>query len=131
MNQSRRQFLAAAAASASTLSLAGCIAPMVAPHGHRSSYTSQILKSKKQNTVFHWADAAMQQVRDQRVLTPRAAYNYGLAMAAGFLAANGIVQAYDDPFGIGAGPRGADPEVAYGVAFSIAAAEAFQKALPV
>ena len=127
MNQSRRQFLAAVAAAASTLSLAGCIAPKVAPHGHRSSYTSQILKPENQNTVFHWADVAMQQVRDQRVLTPRAAYNYGLAMAAGFLAANGIVQAYDEPFGIGVGPRDADPEVAYGVAFSIAAAEAFQQ----
>ena len=48
-------------------------------------------------------------------------------MSAGFLAANGIVQAYDEPFGIGAGPADGDPEVAYGVAFAIAAAEAFQQ----
>ncbi len=124
MTHSRRQFLAAAAA---TFGLAGCVGPHVAPHGHSSSYTSQFLRPQNRNTVFHWVDAALQQVRDQRVLTPRAAYNYGLATAAGFLAANGIVQAYDEPFGIGAGPRGADPEVAYGVAFATAAAEAFQQ----
>ena len=122
MTHSRRRFLAAAAA-ACTLPITAC----VGPYGHRSSYTSQILKARNRNTVFHWVDVALQQVRDQRVLTPRAAYNYGLATTAGFLAANGIVQAYDEPFGIGPGPRGADPEVAYGVAFAIAAAEAFQQ----
>ena len=127
MNHTRRQFLAAAAAAASTLSLAGCAGPHVASRGHRSSYANQILKPQNANTVFHWVDAALQQVRDQRVLTPRAAYNYGLATAAGFLAANGIVQAYGEPFGIGSGPRDADPEVAYGIAFAAAAAEAFQQ----
>ena len=127
VNWSRRRFLAGVALAASTASIAGCAGPHVAPFGHRSSYTGQIVKPKHRNTVFHWVDAALQQVRDQRVLTPRAAYNYGLATAAGFLAANGVVQAYDEPFGIGAGPRDADPEVAYGVAFAIAAAEAFQQ----
>ena len=127
MSHTRRQFLAAAAAAASTLSMAGCAGPYVASRGHRSSYASQILKPQNANTVFHWVDAALQQVRDQRVLTPRAAYNYGLATAAGFLAANGIVQAYGEPFGIGSGPRDADPEVAYGIAFAAAAAEAFQQ----
>ena len=124
---SRRRFLAGAAVAASVASLAGCAGPHVASFGHRSSYSSQIVKPQHQNTVFHWVDAALQQVRDQRVLTPRAAYNYGLATAAGFLAANGVVQAYDEPFGIGYGPRDADPEVAYGVAFASAAAEAFQQ----
>ena len=127
MTHTRRQFLAAAAAAASTLTVAGCAGPHVASQGHRSSYTSQILKPQNANTVFLWVDTALQQVRDQRVLTPRAAYNYGLATAAGFLAANGIVQAYDEPFGIGPGPRDADPEVAYGIAFATAAAEAFQQ----
>ncbi|MDE0409815.1 MAG: vanadium-dependent haloperoxidase [Alphaproteobacteria bacterium] len=127
MSHTRRQFLAAAAAAASTLSMAGCAGPHVASPGHRSSYTSQILKPQNRNTVFLWVDAVLQQVRDQRVLTPRAAYNYGLSTAAGFLAANGIVQAYDEPFGIGHGPREADPEVAYGIAFATAAAEAFQQ----
>ena len=41
--------------------------------------------------------------------------------------ARGIGQAYSEPFGIGAGPPDADPEVAYGVAFATAAAEAFQQ----
>ena len=48
-------------------------------------------------------------------------------MVSGFLAANGIVGAYDEPYGIGAGPQGADAEVAYGIAFASAAAEAFQQ----
>ena len=127
MNQSRRQFLSTAVSAASTLAVSGCVGPHVAPVGHRSSYVSQVLRPGMENTVFHWVDAALQQVRDQRVLTPRAAYNYGLATAAGFLAANGIVQAYSEPFGIGTGPSNGDPEVAYGVAFAIAAAEAFQQ----
>ena len=124
---SRRRFLAGAALAASTVSVAGCAGPHVAPYGHRSSYAGQIVKPQHRNTIFHWVDAALQQVRDQRVLTPRAAYNYGLATAAGFLAANGVVQAYGEPFGIGPGPRDADPEIAYGVAFAMAAAEAFQQ----
>ena len=119
---SRRQFLTGAA-TASAFLAAGC----ASSYGHRSSYLSQILNPQNQNTVFHWVDITLQQVRDQRVLAPRAAYNYALPMAAGFLAANGIVRAYDEPFGIGPGPSGADPEVAYGAAFAVAAAEAFQQ----
>ena len=107
--------------------MAGCAGPHVASQGHRSSYASQILKPQNRNTVFLWADAALQQIRDQRLTPPRAAYNCGLAMAAGFLAANGIVRAYGEPFGIGSGPRDADPEVAYGIAFAAGAAEAFQQ----
>ena len=122
MDYSRRQFLIGAVA-ASTFPAAGC----VSPYGHPSSYTTQILKPQSQNTVFHWVDVALQQVRNQRILTPRAAYNYALTTVAGFLAANGIVQAYEEPFGVGPGPRGANPEVAYGVAFATAAAEAFQQ----
>ncbi len=123
MNISRRRFLAASAAAVCTLPFSGC----VTPHGHRSSYTTPILEPQHQNTVFHWIDVALQQVRDQRLAPPRAAYNLGLATAAGFLAANGIVQAYVEPYGMGPGPRGADPEVAYGMAFAVAASEAFQQ----
>ena len=122
MKYSRRQFLATATA-ATALPSAGC----VGPRDDRSSYLNQVLEPRNRNTVFHWIDTALQQVRDQRLLTPRTAYNLGLTTAAGFLAANGIVRAYDEPYGIGPGPRGADPEVAYGVAFAIAAAEAFQQ----
>ena len=119
---SRRQFLAAGAAM-TALPAAGCVGTL----DDRSSYLGQVLKPGNRNPVFHWVDAALQQVRDQRLKPPRAAYVCSLPMAAGFLAANGIVQAYDEPFGIGTGPHGADPEVAYGVAFAIAASEAFRQ----
>jgi len=33
--------------------------------------------------------------------------------AAGFCCATAYCRPYDDPFGIGFGPRGADPEMAY------------------
>ena len=123
MNYSRRRFLAAAASAACILPFSGC----VSSNSRRWSYTAPILKPHNDNTVFHWIDLALQQVRDQRLSPPRAAYNLGLTTAAGFLAANGVVRAYGEPFGIGPGPRGADPEVAYGVAFAVAAAEAFQQ----
>ena len=64
MDHSRRKFLAGtAAAAASTLPIAGCLAPKAAPHGHRSSYTSQILQPGNANTVFHWTDVALQVLR--------------------------------------------------------------------
>lgn len=115
------------ATAAAAVPLAGGVGVSAVSRAQGSSYASQILGPGKQNAVFHWVDAALQQIRDQRVLAPRAAYNLGLATAAGFLAANGIARAYGEPFGIGNGPHGADPEVAYGVAFSLAAAEAFQQ----
>ena len=122
MNYTRRQFLKSTAA-ASALLATGC----AGPQGNKTSYTSQIIKPKNRNTIFRWVDEALQQVRDQRATAPLAAYCCSLPLAAGFLAANGILQAYEEPFGVGSGPRGADPEVAYGVAFAHAAAEAFQQ----
>ena len=127
MNTSRRQSLTAAAAAASVLSVTGCIAPRVADYGHRSSYTTPILKPENRSTVFDRVDAALQTVRDQRLPPPRAAYMCALPMAAGFLAANAITGTYDEPSGVGDGPARADPEVAYGIAFATAAAEAFQQ----
>lgn len=119
----RRKVLKGAAASAAAMGAAGC----AANYGSNSSYLTPVLKPENQSTVFHWVDVVMQQVRDQRVPPPRAAYNFSMPMAAGFLAANGILQEYDEPFGIGSGPKGADPEVAYGVAFGMTAAESFQQ----
>ena len=72
-------------------------------------------------------DIVLRQTRDQRVVTPREACNCCLASAAVFLAANGIVQAYNEPFGIGPGSGEADPKVACGVAFGAGAAEAFKQ----
>lgn len=123
MTEVTRRNLLIGGAAASAMATSGCVGSF----GSGASYTTKILKPENQNTVFHWVDAVMQQVRDQRVPPPRAAYNLAMPMAAGFLAANGILRAYDEPFGIGQGPAGADPEVAYGVAFATAAAEVFQQ----
>jgi len=122
MLTSRRRFLGGAAA-ASALLTTGCVGSF----GSSASYLSQFLKPENQNTVFHWVDVVAQQVRDQRVPPPRAAYNFAMPLAAGFLASNGISGIYEQPFGVGTGPTNADPEVAYGVAFAIAAAEVFQQ----
>ena len=122
MGQTRRDILVGAAAAATSLS-AAC----VSRYGYRSSYATQIIEPQNHNTVFEWVDAALQQVRDQRLTSPRAAYCLSLPLTAGFLAANGITQGYTEPFGVGAGFVGADPEVAYGVAFAVTAAEAFQQ----
>ncbi len=128
MATTRREFIGATTALAAISStLAGCVAPKAAHYGNRSSYATQIIRPENMNPVFHWTDVALQQVRDQRIAPPRAAYNYAMATAAGFLAANGIARTYSEPYGIGYGPPNADLEVAYGVAFSIAAAEAFQQ----
>lgn len=123
MPLSRRQVLKCMAA-APLANLAAC---STSPFGSRHSYLSQIIEPQNQNTIFHWIDITLQQVRDQRITPPRAAYNFAMPMTAGFLAANGITQDYQEPFGLGAGPINADPEVAYGVAFAVAAAEVFQQ----
>ncbi len=121
---SRRKLLASGAAAVALATFSsGC----TTSSGSRSSYLTPVLNPQNANTVFHWVDIALQQVRDQRVPPPRAAYNFAAPMAAGFLAANGILGRYDNPFGIGEGPRGANPEVAYGAAFAVAAAENFQQ----
>jgi len=98
-----------------------------APFGSRHSYLSQIIHPENQNTVFHWVDVVLQQTRDQRITPPRAAYNFAMPLVAGFLAANALTQHYDEPYGLGSGPANTNPEIAYGVAFSIAAAEVFQQ----
>lgn len=112
-----------AALAATTALAAGCAGRF----GSRASYLTPILHPENHNSVFHWIDIALQQVRDQRVPPPRAAYNLAAPLAAGFLAANGIIGRYHEDFGIGEGPRGANPELAYGVAFATAASENFQQ----
>ncbi|MEM7570570.1 MAG: vanadium-dependent haloperoxidase, partial [Pseudomonadota bacterium] len=115
--------MAALAGAASTTFVGGC----AASYGSRSSYLTPILKPENQDTITYWMDVMMQQVRDQRIPPPRAAYNFAMPLAAGFLAANGIVKAYDTPFGVADGPDDADAELAYATAFGIAAAEVFQQ----
>ena len=48
MERARRRFLATAAA-VSAGSITGCVAPF----GHSSSYTNQVLKPQNQNTVYY------------------------------------------------------------------------------
>ena len=124
MQLSRRSLLTGAAASVAAAGLGGCA---TAQFGTRSSYLTNIVKPQNQNTVYHWVDVAMQQVRDQRTAPPRAAYNFAAPMVAGFAAANAIIGRYEMPYDFGEAPRGADPEVAYGVAFATAASECFQQ----
>lgn len=122
-NKQRRQFIKLMAATPLT-SLAAC---STAKFGSKHSYLSQIIQPQHQNTVFHWVDVILQQTRDQRLVPPRAAYNFAMPLAAGFLAANGIELVYDEPYDIGVGPLNGNPEIAYGVAFTVAAAEVFQQ----
>ena len=103
--------------------LSGCVTHFES----RQSYASQIINSDELDTVEYWVDVILQQTRDQRVAPPRAAYNFAMPMAAGFLAANGITGLYEDPYGLGDGPKNANVEIAYGVAFGICAAEVFQQ----
>ncbi|MEP3421806.1 MAG: vanadium-dependent haloperoxidase [Erythrobacter sp.] len=121
---SRRAAMAGAAATIAATGLSGCATGSM---GSRASYLTNIVEPRNTNTVYRWVDIAMQQVRDQRVAPPRAAYNFAGPMVAGFVAANAIIGRYDTPYDFGEAPQGADPEVAYGVAFAIAAAECFQQ----
>jgi len=122
----RRKFLTGMLAS-STVGLGGLLGCSTVQFGSDQSYLTQILKPENQSTISFWLDVILQQVRDQRLVPPRAAYNLGMPLAAGFLAANAITHDYQEPFGVGDGPANADPEVAYGVAFAIAVAEVFQQ----
>ena len=121
---SRRGLLAGTGAGAFGLLLPGC---STASFGSKSSYLSQVVAPENRNTVFHWVDIALQQTRDQRVAPPRAAYSYAAPMVAGFVAANAVSGRYADVYGLGPAPAGTDPEVAYGTAFAVAAAECFQQ----
>ena len=123
MMLSRRKFLGTASAAVAAFGVSGCAAKF----GSSSSYLTPILHARNQSTVFHWIDIVLQQIRDQRLPPPRAAYNLAMPTVAGFLAANAINQKYHESFGIGSGPQNADPEIAYGVAFAAAAAEVFQQ----
>ncbi len=124
MRVSRRDMLRGSGVAATLGVLAGC---STSKYGSRSSYLTNIVDPANRNTVFHWVDIAMQQVRDQRVAPPRAAYGFAPPMVAGFVAANAILGRYDTPYDFGEAPAGADPEVAYGVAFATAASECFQQ----
>lgn len=120
---SRREALAGGSAF---LAL-GATACGTAPYASSHSYLTAIVPPQNRNTVFHWVDILLQQVRDQRMAPPRAAYAFAAPMVAGFLAANAAIGRYEDPYGLGPAPANVDAELAYGVAFVTAASEAFQQ----
>lgn len=108
-----------------SLALAGCTAPF----GSNWSYASQIVPEHGFDDATFWVDVMMQQTTAQRILPPRAAYNCAGPAVAGFIAANAIIGRYEDNFGIGEGPRGADPRAAYGAAFATVMSEVCQTPL--
>jgi hypothetical protein len=101
--------------------MTGCAVPF----GRPGSYAGQVMTADSFDSATYWLDAALQQVRDSRMAPPRAAYCFAAPMVAGFIAANAVSGAYEDNFGIGPAPVGANPEVAYGAAFATAASETF------
>lgn len=129
MQISRRRCLIGASAIASLPLLKSCVNPYSASFGERTSYLTKILAPENHNALYYWIDVVMQQIRDQRLFTPRAAYIFGLTNTAGFLAANGITQTYQQTNDFGTGPADTDAEIAYGVAFAIAASEVLQQPL--
>ena len=124
MDLNRRTFLAGTALGIGAMGMSGCA---TSSFGSRSSYLTNVVDPANHNTVYHWVDIVMQQVRDQRVPPPRAAYNFAAPMVAGFVAANAIIGRYSAPYDFGPPPQGAQPEVAYGVAFATAASECFKQ----
>lgn len=96
-------------------------------YGEKMSYLSPVIDAPNYDATMYWMDMSMQSVRDQSLPPPLAARALSLGPVAGFLAANGVTGEFDSHFDLGAAPAGADAHIAYGVAFSVAAAEAFQQ----
>ena len=108
-----------------TLALGGC----VAPYGSKFSYATQVVPKGEFDSATFWIDVLLQQTCAQRIVPPRAAYNFAGPSVAGFIAANAIIGTYEDNFGIGRGPKGADPHAAYGAAFATVMSEVCQTPL--
>lgn len=118
MNLSRRNFCKTLALASAT-GLGAC----ASPYGSKSSYISQIIHPKNHNTVFHWLDVLLQQIREQRTPPPRAAVVLAMPLTAGFLAANGLERRYQEHFRLPEGPFEGLSRVAYAAAFTTAAAD--------
>ena len=118
MNSTRRNFCKSLAL-ASVMGLGAC----ASPYGSKSSYISKIIHPQNHNTVFHWLDILLQQIREQRTPPPRAAVVLAMPLAAGFLAANGLERRYHEHFRLPEGPFEGISRVAYAAAFTTAAAD--------
>ena len=77
----------------------------------------------------YWLDIMLQATRDGSIAPPVAARAFAMGHVAGFLAVNGIEGKYNTLYNVGEGPRGANPEVAFGIAFARAFAEGAQTSL--
>jgi membrane-associated phospholipid phosphatase len=117
----RRGFLTGLGAAGAALALGGCAAPF----GSRQSYLTDFVRAPNVDVIAHWTDIALQAVRDQLHAPPLATRGLAMGHYAGFLAANGADPVYGTE--LGAGPAGADPRVAYAIAFQVAVAEHFQQ----
>lgn len=111
-------------AATSSLGLSACQSSMVVG----DSYLKKA--GIPQNSAMgYWLDVMLQATRDVSLPPPVAARAYAMGHLAGFLAINGIAQLYNTPYDVGIAPQGANPEVAFGIAFSRAFAEGAQTSL--
>jgi len=92
----------------------------------KQSYIHKTIKPENKTTVRRWTDIMLQAIRNQSFTPPQATRVFAMGHTAGFLAVNGIEGGYNTPYGLDKGPAGADAEVAYGVALSMALSEAMQ-----
>lgn len=125
----RRGLLERAASGAAVMALAGAASPLgacSAPSASRQSYIHSVIRPEHLSPVFVWTDIMLQAIRNQSVTPPPATRAFAMAHTAGFLAVNGIEQAYETPYRLEGAPAGADPAIAYGVAFSLALGEGLQ-----
>lgn len=82
-----------------------------------------------QSAINYWLDVMLQATRDRSLPPPLAARAFAMGHLAGFLAVNGIEGQYNTSYHVGEGPRDANPEVAFGIAFARAFAEGAQTSL--
>lgn len=125
----RRGLMRRAAAGASVAAMAGTaglVAGCSSTPTSKQSYISTVIKPENTSPVFTWTDIMLQAIRNQAITPPPATRAFAMAHTAGFLAANGVAGAYKTPYGLAPAPAGTDPEIAYGVAFSMALGEALQ-----
>ena len=126
-NFTRRHFvkmMGTGCAMAGLASPLGLLAGCSAPQSSEFSYIHDAVKPQNLSPVFTWTDILLQAMRNTTTVPPVASRAFAMAHTAGFLAVNGIVGGYRSVFGLEDGPRDADPNVAYGVAASMALSEA-------
>ncbi len=130
MQYSRRDFIKGltmmGGASVMMGSAAGLLSGCSSSVTSKQSYIRNVIKPENMSIVCEWTDIMLQAIRNQSVTPPPAARAFAMAHTAGFLAVNGIEGGYHTPHQLQKGPEGADAEIAYGVAFSMALSEALQ-----